>query len=72
MTIFIERGKTDNYIDGQWVVSARTESKICPVKKNQKYFFRWGGFSTNCSDFIFRNMGKTKSGYIKFGMEIKL
>lgn len=38
MTIFIERGKTDNYIDGQWVASARTESKICPVKKIRNVF----------------------------------
>lgn len=44
------------------MVIARTESEMCPVK-NLEMFFKWCGFPSNCSDFIFRNMSKTKSGY---------
>lgn len=62
MTTFIEGSKTDIYGDGQWVVIARTESEICPVE-NFEMFLKWCGFPSNCSDFIFRNMSKTKSGY---------
>ena len=40
MSIFIEKSKTDIYRDGQWVVIARTNSKLCPVK-NLEMFFRW-------------------------------
>ena len=32
MSIFIEKGKTDIYRDRAWVVIARTNSKLCPVK----------------------------------------
>lgn len=62
ITIFIERSKTDIYRDGQWKVIARTESEMCSVKYLEM-FFKWCGFSSNGSDFIFRNMSKTKSGY---------
>lgn len=59
ITIFIERSKTDIYRDGQWKVIARTESEMCSVKYLEM-FFKWCGFSSNGSDFIFRNMSKTK------------
>lgn len=62
MSIFIEKSKTDIYRDGQHVVIARTHSELCPVKNLEMYFI-WCGFSKESSEFIFRNMNKTKSGY---------
>lgn len=44
------------------MVIAGTESEMCPVKHLER-FFKCCGFSSNCSDFIFRNMSKIKSVY---------
>ena len=62
MSIFIKKSKTDIYRDGQWVVIARTNSRLCPVK-NLEMFFRWCGFTEGCTDFIFCNLSKTKNGH---------
>lgn len=62
MSIFIEKSKTDIYRDGQHVVIARAQSDLCPVR-NLEMYFSWCGFSNESSEYIFRNMTKTKSGY---------
>ena len=62
MSIFIEKSKTDIYRDGQWVVIARTDSDVCPVK-NLELFMRWCEFSEESTDFIFCNLSKIKTGY---------
>jgi integrase len=62
MTIFIEKSKTDIYRDGQHVVIARAQSELCPVR-NLELYFSWCGFSNESSEYIFRNITKTKSGY---------
>lgn len=60
MSIFIECSKTDKYRDGAWVVIAKVDSILCPVKNVLK-LIRWGNLSGN--DYLLCNICLTKCGY---------
>lgn len=63
MLIFIEHSKTDIYRDGAWLVIARVDGKLCPVE-NLLLYLRLAGIQVDSSEYIFRNVTKTKSGYV--------
>ena len=62
MALFIEKGKTDVYRDGNWVVISRTNSKLCPVRNFERYL-NMAGLNSDDS-FLFQNLVKCKDIYI--------
>ncbi|KAK3084851.1 hypothetical protein FSP39_020209 [Pinctada imbricata] len=62
MSIFIEKSKTDIYRDGNWLLIARTGTKLCPVVNLEKYF-KFGNLD-HSDLYLFRNIIKYAKGYI--------
>ncbi|XP_033725911.1 uncharacterized protein LOC117315697 [Pecten maximus] len=60
--LFIEQSKTDIYRDGSWVLIARTDNKLCPVR-NLKIYLQLAEISDSSSEYIFRNVTKCKDRY---------
>lgn len=63
MATFIEQSKTDIYRYGSWLLISRTASKLCPVS-NLELYLSLADISCDSSDYVFRNLTKTHSGYI--------
>ena len=55
MSIFIQKSKTDIYRDGNWVIIARLDSNLCPVK-NMELYLLWADVPADSDFFIFRNL----------------
>lgn len=63
MSIFIQQSKTDVYRDGNWVLIARTNSSLCPVR-NMELYLQWANIPVDSDVFIFRNLSKCKDVYV--------
>ena len=63
MSLSIKKSKTDIYRDGASVIIARSSTKLCPVT-NLELYLKLTSIHSVSGDFIFRNMNKTKEGYI--------
>ena len=61
MTIRIAKSKNDQLRQGDVVVIARTNSKICPVSMLERYLLRVG-MPLSDNRFLFRAIQKTKNG----------
>ena len=59
MTVFLERGKNDQYREGSWILIARTSNPTCPVHLLEKFLPK-GRHSP--SDFVFRKISHTANG----------
>ena len=55
LEIFVESSKTDQLRDGAWVVSARTNSDLCPVSMLDRYI-KAAAISGDPGKFLFRGL----------------
>ncbi|XP_067685882.1 uncharacterized protein [Haliotis asinina] len=61
MAVFIQKSKTDVYRDEAWIIIGRTGKNMCPVAWLERYLKLT---KVKDPEFVFRNMSKTKNGYI--------
>lgn len=48
--------------DGQWLIIAKTGTKLCPVN-NLELYLSWSGINRENSKFLFRNLSKVEGSY---------
>ena len=64
MKIFIEKSKTDQYRDGNWLFVANGDTDLCPAKIVRMYLSKCGIEDLSSEEFLFRGIAKGK-GYEK-------
>ena len=64
--VFIEKGKTDSYREGKWVLIARTGKLTCPVCMIKRYLAK-ANIRADEDNFIFRSLN-----YFRFCRQYKL
>lgn len=63
MCIFIEKSKTDIYRDGAWVIIAKTDSPLCPVKNLMEYLVLLNLTDEHSEQHIFCDLSACRSGF---------
>ena len=60
LSIFIEKSKTDVYLERSWVYLTKLDTALCPIELVSQYFKK-GNIRDNCQKYIFRGIITTKS-----------
>ena len=60
LSIFIEKSKTDVYLEGSWIYLTKVDTALCPIELVSKHFKK-GNIRDNCQKYIFRGTITTKS-----------
>jgi hypothetical protein len=58
-----KKSKTDIYRDGDRIVIARTDNKLCPVQNLENYL-EWSCNPSDIDVYLFRNLMKSKDQFI--------
>ena len=70
MKIFIEKSKTDQYRDGNWLFVANGETDLCPARIVRLYLGKCGITDWLSEEFLFRGIAKG-AGYEKLRNDSK-
>jgi hypothetical protein len=63
MSVFMQKSKTDIYRDGDRIVIARTDNKLCPVQNLENYL-EWSCNPSDSDVYLFRNLIKSKDNLL--------
>ena len=63
MCIFIEKSKTDISRDGAWVIIAKTDSRLCPVKNLMEYIELLNLTDEHSGQYLFCDLSACRSGF---------